>query len=166
MKSGHRTAVAALVGALFWLAFWVKRPAQPEAPTLESLARVEGRVLQSAGPCTGGRSSSFVLHIHVAERLQRLAIRCSESFRAAAVGGSEVVLWLQNAPDHRGNAELTLWAAIVDGKQVLSYSESVSRLRNSRTYIWLFDVAIFLVGAFTAYVILIAVHVSNRRHAL
>lgn len=90
-------------------------------PPLDSLTLVQGRVLQPARPCIGpAKYATFSLVLLVGDHYQPFVLSCDERVRAAAVGGTQVVLGLAPAPS--GPSRWRVWTATVDGKEVRKYA--------------------------------------------
>jgi hypothetical protein len=96
------------------------------APAFDALTHVQGRVLQPASPCGGGRSNpgGFVLTVRVDGMLKDLRLSCNEELRMVAVGGTEVEMWLEERIWPRATI-FQVWAAKVDGHPVVRYDDSV-----------------------------------------
>ncbi|MFZ2987416.1 hypothetical protein [Ideonella sp.] len=133
MRQITLAALAASLSALLLGAMHVFSHPQSPAPSKETLAKVEGLVLQRAAPCEGGkrRPNVFTLTVRVEGTWQDFQFLCDEAIRTRAVGGTQIQLLLQGnvRPEH--SRVRHIWAANIDGQQVVTYEQTLA-LHNER----------------------------------
>jgi hypothetical protein len=128
MRSRFLAAIAAVVSALTILAAHWAEPALTPPPAFDSLTHVQGRVVQASPACAGGgrsRPSSFTLSLRMGGAQKALRLLCNDELRSAAVDGSQVELWLQSANWREPGDSSEIWAAAVDGRDVVRYDDAV-----------------------------------------